>query len=185
MRRKEVLVGALASDNEEVRSAAAKSLEQLDIWESISRIEGVLISGDKMDKLRALCSLDKLRGPRVLGLLQKTAKDPVEDVRSTTMRILGIVGDNRVVPILIEALKDKSVMVQREALDSCLKFRDVRCLNPVIELLKSPDDGVLERAIEVVGSLGDKSTEAVIMGYATGEKVGPKLRAIRALGFME
>ena len=184
-KRRECFIAALKDTGEGVSAAAAEALERLDIREAAASLEGMLASVDKLEKLRAIYAVSKLRGTEATAFVMKALKDPVEDVRSTACRVLGDIGDSSVTGALVEALGDESVMVQREALTALSTFRDPGALLHVMQMLKSQDPGVVERAIEIVGDSGDKRVEEAMLYYVANGTPGMKSRALKALGTME
>jgi hypothetical protein len=54
-----------------------------------------------------------------------------------------------------------------------------------MQMLKSKDQGVVERAIEVVGRSGDKRAEQAMLYFSVKGNINMRYRAIRALGVME
>src|SRR3990170_3762012 len=81
-KRKEILVKTLKDSDENIRKLAA----------------------EKLEKLRAVYALGRLKGQKVIQLLLKAIKDPIEDVRAAAIRVLGKMGDPRVMSPLTQCL---------------------------------------------------------------------------------
>ncbi len=185
-RRREILLRALQSDNDAVRQASAEAMENLEIRERLPELERIITcEGTRIEKLRALYSLSRLRGQRVMSLAAKALSDDDEDVRATAVRVLGEIGDRRILPELVEMLKDRSDVVKRVTLDALANFREPKLVAPLLYALKSDDPGVIERAIKLIARLGDSKAEQAILYFSVKGTTPARELAIRALGMME
>ncbi|MBI5493285.1 MAG: HEAT repeat domain-containing protein [Deltaproteobacteria bacterium] len=183
-KRKEVLINALKEKEEGIRKLAADALEKLETRDRLDMLARKIESGEMLEKVRAVYAVADLKGQRVTDLLVKAAKDPSEDVRAAALRVLGGKGESAL-PALVEALKDQSQIVVRVAVDALSNYRDPRVLGPLMQVLKSPDSGVVERALEVISRLGDKRAEEAMIYFAVRGNSRMKGLAIKALGEME
>src|SRR3989338_9217361 len=103
-KRKEVLVRSLKDTDEAIRKLAAEALEKVETRDRMETIEKFINQGEKMEKLRAVYALGRLKGQKVIQLLLKAVKDPIEDVRAAAIRVLGKMGDARLISPLVECL---------------------------------------------------------------------------------
>lgn len=183
--RKQLLIAALQDADEQVRKLAADALEKIETRDRMELLEKKIERGEMLDKIKAIYAIGNLKGPAIIEILKKAAKDPSEDVRSAAVRVLGSTGDISVLASLVDSLKDESVMVARTAVEAIAKFRDPRLLGPLMQALKHQDLGVVERAIDAVGVIGDKRAEEAMLYFAG--KGNPRMRglAIKALGTMD
>ncbi|MBI5599699.1 MAG: HEAT repeat domain-containing protein [Deltaproteobacteria bacterium] len=184
-RRRQVLVKALQDSDETVRSAAAEALEKLEIRAKKGYFEGLIDKGEKLEKLRAVYALSGLRGQDILDVLVKALKDPVEDVRAASLRVLGKIGDRRVLPDIIERLKDPSFIVERVAVEALGSYREPEVVVPLLQMLKSKDAGVIENALLVISRVGDKRAEEAMIYFAVKGNARMKAVAMKALGMMD
>ena len=184
-KRKEILLGAVQDKDEDVRKSAAEALAQLQIRDRLDFLEEKVGSGEMLEKVRALYALSELKGEKVVALLSIGVKDAAEDVRAAAARGLGLVGDTRALPHLVDLLKDPSPIVVRSALDAIAIYNEPRVLGPLIQALKNADAGVVEKAIEAVGRLGDKRAEEAMIYFAVKGNKHMKALALKALGLME
>lgn len=180
-----MLVAALKDKSEEIRKLAAESLEKCEVRARLDALANKIESAEMLEKVRAIYALTDIKGPRVVEILLKAAKDPSEDVRAAAVRVLGRVADITQIQQLVDALKDTSPIVQRVAVEVLGSFRDSRLLGHMMHLLKNTDSGVTERAIDVIARIGDKRSEEAMLHFAV--KGNPKMRviAIKALGEMD
>jgi len=184
-KRKETLLSALQDKDAEIRKTAAAAIEKLETRDRLDFIAKKIETGEMLDKVRAVYALADLKGAKILEVLVKASKDPSEDVRAATVRMLGNIGDPNAVAPLVEMLKDASTIVQRVVIESLSRYRDSRLLGPLTQMLRSSDPGVVERALDVAGRYGDKRVEEAMMHFAA--KGNPKMRSIsiKALGEMD
>src|SRR3989304_5105530 len=125
-KRKEVLIRSLKDTDEAIRKLAAEALEMVEIRDRMETIEKLINQGEKVEKLRAVYALGKLKGQKVIQLLLKAVKDPIEDVRAAAIRALGNMGDPRVMSPLTECLSDNSYVVKRVVVEALGSFKDPR-----------------------------------------------------------
>lgn len=184
-KRKEALVKFLRDEDEHIRTMAAEAMERLEIRTKMDSFAELLSSGGKLDKLRAVYALGSLRGREVTTVLLTGVTDPIEDVRAAVVRVLGKVSDTRVLPNLVECLKDESPIVARVAIDALSNYKEPQLLGPIMQMLKSKDPGVVERAIDAVSRSGDKRAEQAMLYFAVKGNTKMRYRAINALGVME
>lgn len=183
--RREILADALNSENELIRLSAAEGLEMLELRENIDPMIEAFNNGDKVEKLRIVYAVSKLKGDKVLEFLKHAMKDPVEDVRAAAIREIGNFFDPKVISALTDALQDKSEMVVREAVASLGYFRDVKILAPLMHMLKNADHGIIERALEIIGRFADKRTEEAMLHFATKGTPYEQSIALKVLSLME
>ena len=185
-KRKQLLVRALQDADENIRTLAAESLERLDIRGRVDFFSKILDTGDKMAKLRAVYALSNLRGPQIVSILLKAAKDEIEDVRAAAIRVIGNIADKEVLPDLIERLNDPSAIVGRVVIDAISTYREPQTIAPLMQLLKtSKDPGVLERALDAIGRTGDKRAEDAMSYFAVKGNFNMRCISLRSLGYME
>ncbi|MBI5455031.1 MAG: HEAT repeat domain-containing protein [Deltaproteobacteria bacterium] len=183
-KRKEILLSALREKDEPIRKLAADALEKLEIRGKLEHFERKIDSGEMLEKIRAVYALADLKGTKVAELLAKAMKDPTEDVRAAAVRVLANKGE-AALPLLVEALKDQSPIVARAAADALSNYQDARLLGPLMQALKNPDIGVVERALDCIGRLGDKRAEEAMAFFAVKGNRKLKSIAIKALGEMD
>lgn len=184
-KRQDTLIKALRETDEDISKAAAEALEKLRLREKLDFLTKKIDSGDMLEKIKAVYAVADIKGDKVLELLLRAAKDPSEDVRAAVARVLGTCADQRAMPVLLEMLKDASPMVLRSAVESCVKYNDVRFLGQFMQLLKNQDSGVVERTLEAVARLGDKRAEEAMLYFAVKGNKNMRLIALKALGEMD
>ena len=88
-------------------------------------------------------------------------------------------------PAVVESLKDESPVVVRVAIEALANLWDQRLLGPLMQMLRSKDHGVVERALDVIGRSGDKRAENAMIYFAVKGNRTMRMLAIKALGVME
>jgi len=175
----------LKDKSDEMRKLAAEALEKCETRARIDALAKKIETAEMLEKVRAIYALTDLKGPRVVEILLKAAKDPSEDVRAAAVRVLGRVADITQIQQLVDALKDTSPIVQRVAVEVLGSFRDARLLGHMMQMLKNPDAGVTERAIDVIAPTGDKRAEEAMLHFAVKGNAKMRAMAIKALGEMD
>ena len=181
----EILRSSLKDEDEQVRNAAAEAIARYEIRERFDALKELVEKGEKIEKLRAIYTLGKLKGESVTLLIAKATKDPIEDVRATAIRALGSMGDMRTINILLKSLEDESHVVQRAAVDALGSFKDRKLTVPFMKMLRNSDRGVIERALEALGRLGDKKAEEALAYFAVKGTPAMRALAVRSLGNLE
>ena len=184
-KRKQTLLKALRDQDKNIRTAAAEALEKLEIRGRMDALRKMIETGDKLDKMRAIYALANLKGEDALKLIAMGLNDPVEDVRSAAVRALIDMGDRRAVEPLLERLKDESPVVKRVTIEGLGFYREPKVVGPLMQMLQSKDHGVIERALEVLGRMGDKKAEEAMLYFANKGNTMMRCYALRALGTME
>ena len=149
-----------------------------------------LDSPDLETRINAIENLGELGDPRAIDLLSKLLKDPVEQIRDCAIWNLGLLKAGNV---LIKNLNHKIESVRKYVIEVLGNIEEQAALEPLIELLKDPNDeiransawslGKLEnkKAFEpLIKSLNDKCNEVrENSAWALG-----KLNDIRAIPFL-
>jgi HEAT repeat protein len=183
-KRKQILITALQDKDAQVRKCAADALEKLEIRERLDVIGEKIEKSEMLDKIRAVYALMDLKGDAINALLVKALKDPSEDVRAAAIRVLAGKGDSALKP-LVEMLKDESPIVVRVAVEELADYEDTRLLGPFMSVLKNPDTGVVERALDAISRLGDKRAEDAMCHFAVKGNTRMRSLALKALGEMD
>ncbi|MCK5237460.1 MAG: HEAT repeat domain-containing protein [Deltaproteobacteria bacterium] len=183
--RRHVLIKALRDESDTIRTTAAEALECLEIRGRLGKLHDMVQSGEKIEKLRAIYALGNLRGQQVINMVLWATKDEIEDVRAAAYRVLGKIGDTRVLPYLVEGLKDASVIVARVVIEAMNNFNDPQLLSPLMHQLKSKDHGVVERALEFIGRSGDSRAEEAMIYFSAKGNQTMRNTSLKSLGVME
>ena len=111
-----------------------------------------------------------------------------EDImaRIQAVESLGQIGDARVVPSLLEALKDPNIQVQYIAIRALGELRDTRAVDPLVKALEHPDPGMVSTAALALGELRDTRAVEPLMTILANAKPGVfHLGAIQTLGVLK
>ncbi|MDE2723651.1 MAG: HEAT repeat domain-containing protein, partial [Gemmatimonadota bacterium] len=106
--------------------------------------------------------------------------------RMQAVEALGQIGDARVVPSLLEALKDPNIQVQYIAIKALGELRDTRAVEPLVEALEHRDPGIVSTAALALGELRDtRAVEPLITILSNTEHGVFRLGAIQTLGVLK
>jgi hypothetical protein len=103
------------------------------------------------DKDYFLLNFDKDDLPNMLDILRK-GRDFSD--RENAAEILGEIGDEQVVDVLISALKDPNYAVRRNVIISLGNLKPPTAVEPLIERLNDPDVGVRRLAVRALTEIG-------------------------------
>ncbi|MCA9462562.1 MAG: HEAT repeat domain-containing protein [Nitrospira sp.] len=163
-----------------VRDEAAKAIANMG-EASLPPLLEQLENADWHVRLRAVETLALLKSPgTVEPLMTVVLKDPDTAVRQDAVRTLGIMGNARAIPLLLEALKDPSLKLSAIQALGQMRSRDaVQALISVIEVLPIADfvdrmEGCtdprykeelppLEAAVKALAQIGDPQAIPVLV----------------------
>ncbi|MDE2698428.1 MAG: HEAT repeat domain-containing protein [Gemmatimonadota bacterium] len=106
--------------------------------------------------------------------------------RMQAVEALGQIGDARIVPSLLKALKDPNIQVQYIAIKALGDLRDARAVEPLVEALEHRDPGIVSAAALALGELRDtRAVEPLITILSNTEHGVFRLGAIQTLGVLK
>ena len=138
---------------------------------------------------RAICVLAKIQPLEVIdGLISNLESREGETifVRSKAASALGLIGAERAVSPLVEALNQGGIQLQCKAATALGRIGSDRAVEPLVKALKSSRDvGVRHRAAHALGQIGCETViEPLLVALATDEADIVRGRAATALGNM-
>jgi len=84
-----------------------------------------------------------------------TARGVSKDLKKTSIKILGFIGNDKAIESLIASLRDNNKLVRREA-STALSRMGEKAVDPLIDILKDDDWRVRGAAAWALGKIGDK-----------------------------
>ena len=103
--------------------------------------------------------------------------------RIQAVEALGQIGDARIAPSLLEALKDPNKQVQYIAIKALGELRDTRAVEPLMTILSNAEHGVFRLgAIQTLGVLKDPRATALLTEQLDDASVQVRRIATEALG---
>jgi HEAT repeat protein/energy-coupling factor transporter ATP-binding protein EcfA2 len=155
-----ILIHALQEDDWVVRSEAVMQIGLLGIWINKWHLEESLTP--------------------FIHILQN---DPQTSVRSCAAIFLGVIGDYRIVPILIEALAQNDTVVRSSIINALEQLRDRSAIKSIINSLQD-DEYVCEAAIKALRTFIAKEALPGIRKLARSKVVNIRREVIYTLGFI-
>jgi len=150
------LIEALADSYDQVGAAAAKGLEAIGDPQSIP---GMIEAWGKTDSNMVKSFIgDAIRtlGATALPALREAVQHPNASVRSRAVGLLGELGDDSDVPVLIELLRDQSASVRWYAVQALRRHRvGPQVVESLTERLKDDDVAVVREAVSALGGIRD------------------------------
>ena len=151
-------------------------------------------------RLRAVQLLGKLKKNEAVGPLSKLTEDKDLHVRLAAANVLVDLGDGRGADVLLDGLKlglagQKRCPLQRGELEAAIRslgrLRNEHAVDPLVELLTHPDDGVVAAAADSLGLIGDKRVYEPLLAcfrrmmtsgdWRKGKRVGVVMSALGRL----
>jgi HEAT repeat protein len=180
--RREVLTAMLNDPCEEVRTAAAESLERLEGIGNLSEIFDALKKGSLGTKIKALYALNRIGGDEVLPAVLYCATRPEEDIKSVAVEILGNLANPRAVPVLLECLKETNPAIQAKAIAALGNFKDPSIIDALLPFLDAGDGLLDTEAIASLARIGNGSLETRFIELLNSPHTQTREAAAHALG---
>jgi HEAT repeat protein len=164
------LIWALQNDTwAPTREIAAQGLGYLGDARAAAPLGAALKDSDPYVRRRAAAALITVPAAGVVRELSAAAvNDQIADVRQFAVQALGWIGNGTVVAALMQATKDPSADVRREAATQLGRIADPLCLEALTALLDTkahpdPDPDVRWAAVIALGKLRDKRAANVLV----------------------
>jgi HEAT repeat protein len=160
----EPLTAVLNDSNCGVRQSTAGVLDKLG-WKSPTDAASVAYWIAKRDWERCV-----EMGALCVEPLMVVLKDRDVDVRQSAARVLGKIGDPKVVDSLIAALKDNESDVRRSAAEALGEIGCAKATDPLVAALKDITSDVRRSATESLGKIGDpKAVDPLLVVLKDGD----------------
>lgn len=164
------LIDTMQKDKyESARVKAAWSLGELLDKRAVEPLINVIVKGkdDQKEAIavinEAITALDKLAGSAIDPLLAVLKDKDIDELpKSYAARILGLIESPNAVELLINALKDKSVVIRSESAKSLGLINDRRATEPLISVITDKNEWVTVRT-NAIASLGNIKDERAVM----------------------
>ncbi|MEA5477709.1 HEAT repeat domain-containing protein [Pseudanabaena galeata UHCC 0370] len=162
----ESLIFALKDSDGDVRINAVKALGKIGSDKAIESLIFALKDSYYYVCRAAIESLSCINSQQVVDLLSINFKDSDKsdkNVRVNTIEVLGNIGSETAVELLISALKDSYRHVCIEALRALGKIGGERATKALIRNLKNSNDNVISSAAQALGNIGsEQAIDALI-----------------------
>lgn len=183
-KRKELLIRMLKDSDEEVRSAAADSLQRIERVQSLDEVLEQLKKGEIPEKIRAIYALGAIGGEKVLKPLVYCASRPEDDLKAAAIDVLGNLAHPSTVPLLLGKLKDDNSGIRAKAVKALGNFAD-RTLAPHLLPFLDAGDGLTDvEAVLALAKTGDPLLEERIMKLSTSPLSATRAAVAAALGML-
>ena len=162
------------------------------IWQQGAKAIPIAIQGlkdtDANVRQQAVFALQNIRGGNMkehLEVIAPLMKDPNDQIRMSIAGMLGNVQDESVVPLLVEAIKDKNQSVVYNALYSIQRLgaRASKATPALAELLESKDANARNIAMSALMNIGGDGPELVTKVYKSTKNSQAKGEMLRTMVF--
>jgi HEAT repeat protein len=180
-----VLKPLLKDADPEVRAAAARSIEHLEVSGDINEILHALKTGDTGTRISAIHALGEIGDERVVAPLTYCAGRPEADIRAAAVETLGRLAKPSTLPVLLERLADQNTAIQARAITALGNFP---ASSPLYERLRpflKASDGDLEaEAALSLSRLGDLASADAIFSLLSSPHASTRKAAAIALSLL-
>jgi HEAT repeat protein len=136
----EAALADLKDTDPEVRAEAARRLAELEDQRAVPSLVNALDDASTRVRFAAALALWHLEPPEAVpAFIERVRTDPSWDVRAMCASYLGWHGNEQVVEVLIEALKDENESVQKAAIGSLGRIGDERAIPSLLPRLGHND----------------------------------------------
>jgi HEAT repeat protein len=178
-----LLLPLLQEEDPLVRRSAVDALAFFDTPSVRKALHKALHDSDPSVRRNAIDAVARLGDPQVVEALVLSL-DAKNDfwVRYSAAEALGVVGDHRAIPPLLEAVQDPQPLLRRVAVHSLGLLRDSRAIPALVRSLEDQDPQVRMYAADGLGRLGHEGVLAHLQNHVEdetrvfGRKVGDVVR---------
>ena len=183
--RIEALQPLLKEADQDVRSAAAESIERLESTGSIDELLHTLKTGNMGSRVAAIHALGEIGGDRVVAPLVYCAGRPELDIRSAAVAALGHLAAPSTLPVLLDRLADQNAAIRARAISAVAGFSPSPLVYERLRPFLDATDGVLEaEAALALARLKDLASEQRITALLTSPHASTRRAAATALSLL-
>jgi HEAT repeat protein len=155
------LIGRVSDPDQEVRIAVARALGTIGDTRAIAPL--IRLFGDGYYGVRfAAADAVAAFGERALGPLEKALADPSSAVRVTAVRVIGIVGDLKSIPLLVNYLGDATAEV-RWSVSQALGEYGAPAVPPLVLVLEMGEKNERLSAVDALCKIsGEEANEGLL-----------------------
>ena len=175
----------LKETDQDVRNAAAESIERLEATGSIDELLHTLKTGNMGSRVAAIHALGAIGGDRVVAPLVYCAGRPEADIRSAAVEALGRLAVPATLPLLLERLDDQNAAIRARAIAALAGFPPSPLLYERLRPFLEAADGALEaEAALALARLKDLASEQRITALLTSPHASTRQAAATALSLL-
>ncbi|MDR2545670.1 MAG: HEAT repeat domain-containing protein [Methanobrevibacter sp.] len=151
---------------------------------TINELINDLANPDELIQEETKILIEKKGTEAVDPLIDALLNNRNKDIKISSTKLLGIIGDNKAIDPLIKTLENPNKLVRREASTSLTKIGN-DAVKPLIELLENEDWKIRGAASWALGIIGDKRAIEPLKNLLNDESGYVKSGAQRSLSTLE
>lgn len=159
------LIQALKDPEPNVRVDAVSSLRRLKAREAVDPLLEFLNKDDKRMKKHVILVLGKIGGEKAVPAIEKALTDEDDGVREAANLALGDLTSRSSIDKIKPLLTDENVRVRLAAAQTLARMQDTSGLSVCLEAFDSKDNAIINRALRLLGLVGNRSHISVINTY--------------------
>jgi len=164
-----------------VTSTATEPSERVQHKAQVNAALQGLLSSDPTARRNAVISLGRLKVRDAVPELIKVLDDSEVSVRRAAIIALGRIGDVKSIEAIIAQLEDENPGVRMDAIVALAKFHKQEVSVVIRQHLKDPHPVVRQKTAEVLGEIGDISSQGDLIGALSDESESMRICVIDAL----
>lgn len=169
----------------EVRGAAAKAIEHLEVTGDIDEVLHALKTGTNGERIAAIHALGEIGGEKVIPPLVYCAARPEADIRSAAVETLGRLAVPATIPVLLERLADDNRAVQTRAITALGRFPAAAGVPERLRPFLKESDGSMEaEAALSLARMGDIAAASEIAALLTSPYAQVRASAATAMSLL-
>ena len=181
------LIKILSGSEAELACAAASALGKIHSRRAISPLLRVLNSDNNNLVSNAIFALGELGEPKIVDLIVTDfLYNEDSDIKRTAVRVLGTLGNESHIELLLPFLEDKNSLVQSAVLRVLRGYTGPNLIAPLINFIESDaSEAVREETLEILGYIPDQQTLSFLISYLSNERAGKAAaKALKKMGEM-
>ncbi|OKH50532.1 hypothetical protein NIES2130_34130 [Scytonema sp. HK-05] len=176
------LSNLLQHEDSDVRSSAAKALEEIKDTQAVPALIQALNNEDSSVRSSAAYALGKIKDTQAVPALIQALNDEDSSVRRRAASALGEIKDTQAVQALIQALNHQDSDVRSSAASALGEIKDTQAVQALIQALNNEDSSVRSSAAYALGKIKDTQAVPALIQALNDEDSSVRRRAASALG---
>jgi HEAT repeat protein len=174
------------SEVEWVRGCAAIALGRVSGEEGLPPLVAGLQDESLLVCRAAISALGDLKSRKAVPHLEAILNSPEKkDVHAAAVSVLGTIGGDEVVSIMLQALENPDAGVRCNAALALGNLRLKKAVSPLIALMRDEDESLRAVAASSLGLIGDRRAVAVLIAALNDKAAAVRAIAASSLGYLD
>lgn len=150
------LITLLNDKNANVRSCAAYALGEIGDKRAVDPLVNAIADPNEWVRLQAVEALGKVGDSKIALLLSQFLETEKDDrVKATLIKVVGILGDARMISILVPYLKDRDMRVRANAIEALESLGDDKIREFIMPMIETSNHRIKANIAKALFNMGD------------------------------